>query len=243
MMGEKRETISLFLSYVLGIVWSIALVICLAGNLRISIIALAGALLLTGVILPTIKRIGGRIYYIRFFALVVVLVVLAVPVVPGLGHSTTLARVSRAQSEMRDLASVLESYKVDFNAYPPACDDTGRTVLPNAFGVSVGYLPLIPTAPERHAPATPLDPFSQKRVAGKTVKEPYRYATNGSTFWIVTSVGPDGREDIRMEDFRVPQKTDCDVTEFLRLSGIGIDVMYDVTNGATSTGDIVRFGP
>jgi len=61
-MANKREGISVFLSYVLGLAWSIVLVYCVVGELRLSVIALAGALFVTGAIVLVIKRIGGRIY-------------------------------------------------------------------------------------------------------------------------------------------------------------------------------------
>ncbi len=100
MMADKSERISVFLSYIPGIVWSIALVVCLAGDLRISIIALAGALLLTGAILLVIKRIGGRIYYSRVFVLVVIFGVLGVPVVPGFRDASLRRKTSTALSQV-----------------------------------------------------------------------------------------------------------------------------------------------
>jgi hypothetical protein len=242
-MAEKRQGISVFLSYVLGLVWSVALMICLVAGMRISGLVLAGALLVTGAIVLVIKRIGGRIYHSRWFTLVVIFTVLGVPVVPGFRDASPRGKTSMVLSHMRGLADALESYRADYNAYPPACDNTGRVVPPNASGVSAGYLSLIPTTPRTYAPAIPLDPFNKRKEAGKTVNQPYRYATNGSTCWIITSVGADGREDIRIEDFCDPQKGDCDVSKFLSRPGIGIAVMYDVTNGTTSSGDIVRFGP
>ncbi len=95
-MADKRGGISIFLSYVLGLAWSIVLVYCVVGELRPFVIALAGALFVTGAIVLVIKRIGGRIYYSRVFALGLIFAVLGLPVIPGFRHLTEIARASRA---------------------------------------------------------------------------------------------------------------------------------------------------
>ncbi len=67
---------------------------------------------------------------IELLIVVAIIAILAAIAVPNFLEAQTRARVSRAQSDMRTMATGLESYRVDHNAYPKG----------NAFGLGV-YFP------------------------------------------------------------------------------------------------------
>jgi hypothetical protein len=96
----------------------------------------------------------------------------------------------------------------------------------------------IPWSSEEHIPS---DPYNKEKTS-YAVQCRYRYATNGLDCWILMSYGPDLDEDMRIQDFVDPQKGNCDVHRFLSQYGQGTAVIYDTTNGTTSSGDIIKTG-
>lgn len=72
---------------------------------------------------------------------------------------------------------------------------------------------------------------------------PYRYATDGKDYWIMTGYGPDRDEDMRIEEYPLKEHAAGDLTGFLIQYGKGTAIQYDTTNGTASSGDIVRVGP
>jgi hypothetical protein len=60
---------------------------------------------------------------------------------------------------------------------------------------------------------------------------------------MLASDGPDGDADIRVEEFPIPNKGNCQFELFMSHYGIGDAIEYDGTNGTESNGDIVRTGP
>jgi hypothetical protein len=156
----------------------------------------------------------------------------------------TQSPAMRAKSEIRNMATSLETYRIDNEVYPPACDNYGRVVPYNKEGVSAGYLPLLLTTPVIYSETLPLDQFNKTKPGwAGTSKRLYRYATNGKGCWIMASVCYHGKEVMRIEEFCDPNKADCDPTKFFSHLGPGSAVVYDDTNGTESAGEIVKYGP
>jgi len=151
-------------------------------------------------------------------------------------------KVARAKSEIRNTAVNLETYYIDHDAYPPAVDAEGSIVLvgSDGSGVSAGYVPWLLTTPTAYASSLPSDPFHQ--LGGGRLGS-YRYATNGLSCWIMASNGPDGKPDIRIDEFPDVEKAACDWREFMAHFGTGDAIEYDASNGVQSAGDVVRVGP
>lgn len=165
----------------------------------------------------------------------------AVVVLPNFLQPSSRSKVSRAKSEIRNLAVNLETYFIDHNCYPPAVDLNGRVILYDAEGatVSAGCVPWMLTTPISYTTSLPWDPF-HKRENG--LQGPYRYATNGLSCWIMTSCGPDRDYDIGVGGFPDPEKGNCEWRTFMTQFG-GPAVEYDGTNGTMSSGDVIRVGP
>jgi prepilin-type N-terminal cleavage/methylation domain-containing protein len=173
---------------------------------------------------------------IELLIVVAIIAILAAIVVPNFLEAQTRAKVSRAKSDMRTAAGVLEAYAVDnTNHYPPDSPRTGLDgfLFCQQLTTPVAYLTSL---------ATVIDPFRRDLdLVPADADEAYRYfnlmgrgsaappdgsatcssATDGP--WIVSSAGPNRRDDYPAAgpDRYVPET-------------------YDATNGTVSRGDIWR---
>lgn len=115
----------------------------------------------------------------------------------------------RAHPDLRTLATALETYRLDDGLYPQAVpSETGGTVISPVLTTPINYL---------------------------TKLTPHRYATDGSSAYILCQPGPDEKWDItRPEQFLYGLKGPGSSSEEF------LNVTFDPTNGATSRGDIWR---
>lgn len=167
---------------------------------------------------------------IELLIVVAIIAILAAIAMPNFLQAQVRAKVSRAHSDIRTIAMGLETYRLDRNQYPP---ENGAT---DKYDNSRRLQPL--TTPMSYLTSLPTDPFSFKGDElnpGDIVT--YHYASlndpmdpNNPFFyrqnleyvqcqWIVQSNGP----DINPNPYQFPR--------------------YDPTNGVTSVGNILRYGP
>jgi hypothetical protein len=142
---------------------------------------------------------------------------------------------ARAQSDMRSLATAIESYMVDNNNFPRCGKDNEgiNFSLPNGHPAREIYtfrrhVPGICTltTPVSYITSYPHDYLSKRREAY------LGYYTVRNAGWILWSCGPDGVYDIDPERDYNPSLP-CPSPQLLAKS-------YDVTNGVDSRGDIFR---
>jgi hypothetical protein len=153
-------------------------------------------------------------------------------------HRCARSPLSRAKSDMRTIAVSLEAYYVDYGAYPmhtltPA-DRLQLDIKTNmpAFGRFEAGKTGTLTTPIAYMTSMPLDPFS--RIGEE--KHTFAYYAPEGKGWILLSAGYDGVFDI---DWPMLQRLYADgPPEFNRPDLLFCT--YDVTNGASSTGDIWR---
>lgn len=182
---------------------------------------------------------------IELLIVVGIIAVLAAIAVPNMLEAQVRAKVSRTQSDMRTLATALETYRVDHNNYPPENYPSpllvtlaGQQHLPNALRLRpvttpIAYLSELPT--DVFAPASdPLNQATPRTFHYVSINDPL-YPTS-SFFrgnnpekirmqWMVQSCGPDRGSD-------GPESSTY--WQFPR---------YDPTNGTISLGNILRSGP
>ncbi|MFH0793340.1 MAG: hypothetical protein V2A74_04840, partial [bacterium] len=161
------------------------------------------------------KKKARPITIFRFFEWIVVLgviAVLAAIATPNFLEAQSRSKVSRAKADMRSLATAVESYYVDNNAYPPDASLlwqgavkylSDELVDPFAAGGEYYGRPALKYEVGEKA-------FDKALRAGIVRPE-----QRSSSFWMTYSVGPDGRDD-------------------------GGEIIYDPTNGTVSVGDVVR---
>ena len=150
---------------------------------------------------------------IGLFTGVIVIGILCAIALPKYNQTKLRAMVSRSNDELKNLATAVESYYVDYCEYPVSMDKM--------------------TTPINFLPAKINDPFSRDK------KEPYLFfagpaTTSFKSYYIVAGRGPDGKlglnGDTSIYQNYSPEKG---------YAAAGI-IEYDPTNGIISAGDILR---
>lgn len=191
---------------------------------------------------------------IELLIVVAIIAILAAIAVPNFLEAQVRAKVSRAKADMRSVATAIESYAVDANAYPLAAtlDDPSKfTMFENGAEVIESLVPYLVTTPIAYISALPRDPFPVKAENGEgadpnqtfhyldrktaqarnepDVLDEYHEAfygrRNPASAWWMFTVGPDLDHD---EDLGSSQPGRA-------------AALYDPTNGTVSSGDIVFF--
>ena len=155
-----------------------------------------------------------------------------VAVTPDPAEDAVRQRVLRVRSDMRSMATGLETYYVDNNSYPIATVERsvrkpgpGESAVPSFTGPSPGSM----TTPISYLTSYFEDAFGRD-------DQTFAYwaptdATGQANGWIVFSPGPDGKFDLDWTKYdpKLPQP-----------SANIISYAYDPTNGTWSRGDIIR---
>jgi type II secretion system protein G len=171
---------------------------------------------------------------IELLIVVAIIGILAAIAVPNFMNAQIRAKVARAEAELRTIANALEMYRTDHNTYPAYLNPLDRMpephFLPYRLTTPISYLSSLfhEVFPSRNAPAgIPSEHeyhyFNKKQSPMIVADREVEYfgkeeGTGGRYEWFSFSHGPDTWDN----EGEIP---------------------YDPTNGLTSTGDIVRFGP
>ena len=163
---------------------------------------------------------------IELLVVVAIISILASIALPNFMEAMTRAKVARVKSDLRTIATAMETFAVDHNRYP---------AIPDALGPRYQLLcPL--TTPISYMSEIPHDPFHSTDPKGVEGWRAGMYAYGGSPrpspfIWILGSDGPD-------------RVMNTDPEAFASYSGFGkyasLLILYDPTNGTTSAGDIIR---
>jgi type II secretory pathway pseudopilin PulG len=164
---------------------------------------------------------------------------LAAIAVPNFLEAQTRSQVSRTQSDLRMMATAIEAYYVDHNAYPAHTLDRTKTLLNGT--PSINADPTVPfplsdptgrvasiISPVQYLTSYPSDPF---RPVDPEVGFAY-YSTG--TAWILYSPGPDQTYDI------VAPAALFDPEDGSLLDEPWLLLAFDPTNGTVSAGDVLR---
>jgi type II secretion system protein G len=185
---------------------------------------------------------------IELLIVVAIIAILAAIAIPNFLAAQTRSKVSRTKADMRAVATGIESYFVDNNAYP-------EIVAIYPFGYS---LPVTITTPIAYMASVPLDPFGPSPA-----NDVY---TRGSTYWYASweyyerhypawglsknpwSVDPSGGTSSSVTKWVLQSRGPDRV--MAQADGAGaneVDVpyqwAYDPSNGTVSRGNIVISGP
>lgn len=194
---------------------------------------------------------------IELLIVVAIIAILAAIAVPNFLEAQVRAKVSRTKSDMRSIATAVESYRVDHNNYPYVTH-----YFPEPYAVPAGHYmgdqdrAFGLTSPVAYLTSIPQDPFGGARdpndVYAQFAGDDYYWSTKAwfdlhnfpwrvepageggpTTQWVLQSKGPD-------RAWGTPPS----------LGGVGAWELdqpykyhYDPTNGTISLGNIVRSGP
>jgi len=184
------------------------------------------------------KRDGFTL--IELLIVVAIIAILALIAVPNFLEAQVRAKVGRAKTDMRSIATAMEAYRVDWNAVPYY--DSFHDALGDPVHVmDPGPLWWVLTSPVAYITAPFRDPFSnvgRRSEALSTTRgivDPFIEVATGylgpedarapRTHWNAACYGPDHGDDTETHG---------------RYPYTGYAIPYDPTNGTVSVGDIYR---
>ena len=188
--------------------------------------------------LPRAESRSSGFTLIELLIVVAIIAILASIAVSNFLEAQVRAKVSRASSDLRSIATALESYRVDKNRYPPTPID--GPVVPDPgdrrderlahLTTPIAYMTSIPNEVfVKNGPSAAYAFWNERLNDAMKVSPVYFYLPEEKHKrgrWVIFSRGP----DIDYE---------ADVAE----GGTGLLQYYDPTNGTVSSGDVMRFGP
>jgi type II secretion system protein G len=178
-----------------------------------------------------VSEVRSGFTLIELLVVVAIIAILASIAVANFLEAQTRAKVSRAQNDLRTIATALETYRIDNRRYPPtpqiSLSDRDRRL---------AYL----TTPVAYLSTIPLEVFARQKKEGYAfwssrlndamkVSPVYAYLPDEEVRlgrWALFSRGPDLDYEVAVEE-----------------GGSGLLMYYDTTNGTISNGDVMRFGP
>ncbi|MBN1475675.1 prepilin-type N-terminal cleavage/methylation domain-containing protein [Candidatus Sumerlaeota bacterium] len=207
---------------------------------------------------------------IELLIVVAIIAILAAIAVPNFLEAQTRAKVARVRSDMRSLATALESYRVDANAYPDAVDiNTFVTtnLVPGYAATPRINRMVILTTPVAYMTSIPLDAFGDREIpldasADLSRDQVFIYYGNEVISYRGTDYRPRSRLHFREFDvvgaggslreplwalFSQGPDTDFDTYDAADQTTLVIEPFvaviqpYDPTNGTISDGDLARF--
>jgi prepilin-type N-terminal cleavage/methylation domain-containing protein len=192
---------------------------------------------------------------IELLIVVAIIAILAAIAVPNFLEAQTRAKVSRVKSDMRSLATALESYAVDNRSYPPPIEyeplgggnwkiDEGETI------PYEGFMSYRLTTPVAYISSLPIDVFEENDENDHPKNVSFHYSEQ-KTNERLTPPQPDFLKQLA-EQLGIPGGSAIRWMMFSHGPDLvhqdgtpehGNPVLYDPTNGTVSRGDIYYFGP
>lgn len=155
---------------------------------------------------------------------------------PNFRNAQVRAKAARVRSEHRSLVNALESFNIDNKQYP--VQEPGKSDISFAgFETEVVPVVLRLTTPIAYVATIPVDPFRSQGGSHE-----YQYGSNGFSYYIITSYGPDGDSDFK-EEFYTGAGRGSDTAAWRGAPLPLRDYRYDSSNGIRSGGDIIKTGP
>jgi hypothetical protein len=196
-----------------------------------------------------------EIIIIIFFLIIIGLI--ALPNFDPCGPRYSTARV---ESDFRMISNSLEMFNLDNKSYPPM--DIAHTssqyadLSPNEFTIDNAFLKIPEDQYPIHNLTTPVPymssfPRDSYRNNYGMLSYGYGYGSNGSSYYILTSYGPDGVDGIKGVEGGELDERQYTGARFDQRDRAGIrgsrfilsEYRFDPSNGLNSSGDIIMIEP
>jgi len=173
---------------------------------------------------------------IELLIVVAIIAILAALAVPNFLEAQIRSKVARAKSDLRSLATALEAYRVEWNAYPPAMANAMYFKL-KTLSSPVAYVANAYVADPFPAgdPSFVLNYRKCLSYLGRTPTGTCVRDDDPVEWWILSSNGPDLRYTNAAGDGPSNSLNANDVAGILGFR-------YDPTNGTVSDGNVCRCG-
>ncbi len=194
----------------------------------------------------TADRAPRAFTLIELLVVVAIIAILAALAVPNFLEAQTRAKVARVKSDLRTLATAIETYTVDYQR-PPYDGEPGFT-----FGGWVNALQRL-TTPVAYQTSLLADAFQDRTITEPTIPGQTHYidypASNQHTYDYSTAYWNDIPNDPVMTPLwrknfgQASWKTTSSGPDLRHINGgsnFGMAELYDPTNGTNSLGDIIR---
>lgn len=176
---------------------------------------------------------------IELLIVVAIIGILAAIAVPNFMNAQIRAKIARVQSDLKAMATAIEMYRTDNNAYPDSCS----LEVQGAVQFRAGEI----WAPVAYTTVAPVDPFNKREGAidnNTFAKDEYFYINKGSCDWFVAgidwAVKVCPNEAPKHPAYIMASQGPNDLSE---LQAVKTPLLYSASNGLITPGDIVVFGP
>jgi len=173
---------------------------------------------------------------IELLIVVAIIAILAALAVPNFLEAQIRSKVSRAKTDLRSLATALEAYAADWNAYPPAMGNAMYFKL-KVLSSPVAYITnaYLPDPFPAGDPTFVLNYRKCLSYLGRTATDTCIRDEDPVPWWILSSNGPDRRYTNAAGDGPSAALNAGNVARIL-------EFRYDPINGTVSDGNICRPG-
>ncbi len=194
---------------------------------------------------------------IELLIVVAIIAILAAIAVPNFLEAQTRAKVSRAKADMRSIATAIEAYRIDANAYPPAHEVHNQVswglpaaVVTEPNGPFHSRVPSHLSTPIAYITSLPQDPFraNAQMLTGNYLSRFdkrfiwFNFPFNRIAFPASFPNGTFGHATVLAGEWLLyspgPDKDEFNLV--VPLNGRRVYIDYDATNGTLSAGNIFR---
>ncbi len=179
---------------------------------------------------------------IELLIVVAIIGILAAIAVPNFLNAQIRAKVARAQADMRAISTALETYRINYNSYPPDGDDLPN-FNPTDFNTAARLRTL--TSPVSYMSSLPTDPFHKSFIEfPPETGIQLLFPGNPPHTYIYTTFGSHAGDQMQPPNQGKPDNYGLSSLGPNQIFNafIGYPILYDISNGTVSDGDITIVG-
>jgi len=196
---------------------------------------------------------------IELLVVIAIIAILALIAIPNFLEAQVRSKVARVQADLRSITTAIELYTVDYNRAPIGIKEAARGIEPANWGVTGGFIEkrlwTQLTTPVAYLTSFLADPFvlgnkTNMQSGALSPTTLYEYQTYLWSNPNLPSPGPQPNSNSRVYLRRSvtwslmsvgPSRMDASAENALSAqTDVGINLMYDPTNGTMSQGLIIR---